>query len=47
MNQLFASGGQSIEASALATIIPMNIQDVRILNLKSVRDRGREKESET
>ena len=26
MSQLFASGGQSIEASALASILPMNIQ---------------------
>ena len=26
MNQLFASGGQSIEASAAATVFPMNIQ---------------------
>ena len=27
MNQLFASGGQSIGASALASVLPMNIQD--------------------
>ena len=27
MNQLFASGDQSIEASAAATVLPMNIQD--------------------
>ena len=27
MNQLFASGGQSIGASALASVLPMNIKD--------------------
>ena len=27
MNQLFASGGQSIEISASASVLPMNIQD--------------------
>ena len=27
MNQLFASGGQSIRASASASVLPMNIQD--------------------
>ena len=27
MSQLFASGGQSIEVSALASVLPMNIQD--------------------
>ena len=27
MNQLFASGGQSIGVSALATVLPMNTQD--------------------
>ena len=27
MSQLFASGGQSIEASASALVLPMNIQD--------------------
>ena len=27
MSQFFASGGQSIEASALASVLPMNIQD--------------------
>ena len=26
MSQLFASGGQSIRASALASVLPMNIQ---------------------
>ena len=33
MNQLFASGGQSIEASALATVLPMNIQGLFPLGL--------------
>ena len=28
MSQLFTSGGQSIGASALASVIPMNIQDL-------------------
>ena len=27
MSQLFASGGQSIRVSALASVLPMNIQD--------------------
>ena len=27
LSQLFASGGQSIGASALASVLPMNIQD--------------------
>ena len=27
MSQLFESGGQSIEATALASVFPMNIQD--------------------
>ena len=27
MSQLFASGGQSIEASALASVLPVTIQD--------------------
>ena len=27
MSQFFTSGGQSIEASALASVLPMNIQD--------------------
>ena len=27
MNQLFASGGQSIGASASSSVLPMNIQD--------------------
>ena len=27
MSQLFASGGQSIGASASASVLPMNIQD--------------------
>ena len=33
MSQLFASGGQSIEASASAWVLPMNIQDVFSLEL--------------
>ena len=28
MSQLFASGGESIGASALASVLPMNIQDL-------------------
>ena len=28
MSQLFASGGQSIGASASASVLPMNIQDL-------------------
>jgi len=27
MSQLFASGGQSIEVSASASVLPMNVQD--------------------
>ena len=27
MSQFFASGGQNIEVSALASVLPMNIQD--------------------
>ena len=33
MSQLFASGGQSIEASASASVLPMNIQDLFPLGL--------------
>ena len=33
MSQLFASGGQSIGASALVTVLPMNIQDLFPLGL--------------
>ena len=34
MSQLFISGGQSIEASASASVLPMNIQDWFPLDLK-------------
>ena len=33
MSQLFASGGQSIGASALASVLPMNIQGIFPLGL--------------
>ena len=33
MSQFFASGGQSIGVSALATVLPMNIQDWFLLGL--------------
>ena len=33
MNWLFASGGQNIEASALASVTPMDIQDLFPLGL--------------
>ena len=33
MSQFFASGGQSIGVSALATVLPMNIQDSLALGL--------------
>jgi len=36
MSQLFASGGQSIGASALASVLPINIQDWLPLGLTSV-----------
>ena len=36
MNQLFASGDQSIEASAAATVLPMNIQGWFLLGLTSL-----------
>ena len=40
MNRLFTSGGQSIEVSASASVLPMNIQDFRIdrLNLLVVQE---------
>jgi len=40
MSRLFTSGGQSIEVSALASVLPMNIQDFRIdrLNVLVVRE---------
>ena len=36
MNQLFASGGQIIVASASASVLPMNIQDWFPLGLTSL-----------
>ena len=33
MSQLFAPGGQSIKASASASVLPLNIQDLFILGL--------------
>ena len=36
MSQSFASGGQSIEASASASVLPMNIQDCFLLGLTSL-----------
>ena len=36
MNQLFVSGDQSIEASAAATVLPMNIQGWFLLGLTSL-----------
>ena len=33
MSQLFASGGQSVGASALASVLPMNIQDWFLVGL--------------
>ena len=34
MSQLFSSGGQSIGASASASVLPMNIQGVSLIKLK-------------
>ena len=34
MSQLFASGGQSIEASASVSALPMNIQDCKLQVVK-------------
>ena len=38
MSRLFASGGQSIGASALASVLPMNIQDLLVWSSWSPRD---------
>ena len=40
MSQFFTSGGQSIEVSVLASVLPMNIHDFRIdrLNLLVVQE---------
>ena len=43
MNQLCGSGGQSIEASASASVLPKNIQDwfpLRLMNLISLFSKG-------
>ena len=43
MNPLFASGGQSIGASASSSVLPMNIQDwfpLRLLGLISLQSEG-------
>ena len=43
MSQLFASGGQSIGASALAAVLPVNIQDwfpLGLTSLISLRSKG-------
>ena len=43
MSQLFTSGGQSIEASALASVLPMNIQDsfpLGLTGLISLQSKG-------
>ena len=40
MNQLFISGGQSIGASALASVLPMNIQELFPLRLTDWFDRA-------
>ena len=43
MRQLFTSGGQSIGVSALASVLPMNIQDwspFELTNLISLQSRG-------
>ena len=43
MNQFFASGGQSIGASASASVFPMNIQDwfpLRLTGLISLQSKG-------
>ena len=43
MNQLFASGGQSIEASASASVLPMNIQGwfpIGLTGLTSLQSKG-------
>ena len=43
MSQFFASGGQSIRASALATVLPMNIQDwfpLGLIGLISLQSKG-------
>ena len=43
MSQFFTSGGQSIEASASASVIPMNIQDwfsLRLTSLISFKSKG-------
>ena len=43
MSQLFASGGQSIRASASASVLPMNIQDrfpLGLTGLISLQSKG-------
>ena len=43
MSQFFTSGGQSIGASALASVLPMNIQDrfpLGLTGLTSLRSKG-------
>ena len=43
MNQLFASGGQSIGASVSASVLPMNVQDwlpLRLTGLISLKSKG-------
>ena len=43
MSQFFTSGGQSIEASASASILPMNIQDwfpLELIGLISLQSKG-------
>ena len=43
MNQFFPSGGQSIEVSASASVLPMNIQDrfpLELTNLISLQSKG-------
>ena len=43
MSQLFTSGGQSIGASALASVLPMNIQDrfpLELTGLISLHSKG-------
>ena len=44
MSQFFTSGGQSIGVSALASVLPMNIQDWFPLGFTGFFDYGTEKQ---
>ena len=50
MSQFFTSGGQSIRASASASVLPMNIQDwfpLRLMGLISLQSKGLSRPSPT